>query len=482
MGQVRTRMAPSPTGEFHIGSVHTSLFNFLLARKYQGVFVLRIDDTDRQRSKPEYVEDIKQSLRWLGLEWDEGPEKNGPHAPYFQSQRADLYRAYWQKLIDLGYAYRCFCTAEQLEQEKAQSRAKKQAVYRYSGRCRHLTEEEIKNKLDQGLPFTIRMKTDWLEEVVVHDLIRGTVRVKASEIGDFIIVRSDGTPVLLLTSTVDDIEMAITHAIRGEDMLNVTFRMYFIFKALGKDLPGYAHKPFLYATDGKKLSKRHGATSVTEFRNQGYLPEAILNYLFMVGYTPSNPEKEFYTLDEMIQDFDFSHFQTGMPRFDYQKLNWYNKHYIKQLPADQLAQLLLPYLQEKYPQVNLADVQPLVPLVQQRLTTLSEIVSLAGFIFDHSSQLDYSQVKWKAAAKQQLTAVHQQLSQLSDWQTDQLDQVFQQLIQQHNWKVGGFFMNLRQAVAGQKITPPITESISLMPRQLVLDRLSAALQTLDSTS
>lgn len=469
---VRTRMAPSPTGKLHIGTAHTTFFNFLLARKNKGVFVLRLDDTDAARNKEEFEKDIAKHLQWLGMSWDEGFDIGGPYAPYRQSARGEIYSQYVQKLIETKYAYRCFCTAEELEEEKEQSKKEKKSVYQYSGKCRNLSKGEIEKNIQEGKPFTIRVRTDWAKEpVVVDDQIRGRIEVKAEEIGDFIIVRSDGSPILLLTTTIDDVDMKITHAIRGEDMLNVSFRTWFIFKALGLEMPKYAHKPFLYAADGSKLSKRHGATSVEEFKEQGYLPEAILNYLFFVGYTPTDDEKQFYSLEEMISDFDFSHFQRSMPRFDYKKLDWYNAQYIKQLNDDELANRLLAFLPKI---VSIEMTKALAPLVKERLTKLAEVRQLAGFIWEET--IPSVETGWKEGAREQLVAVKDILESEKDWNADELNAKFISLINEREWKTGHFFMNLRLAMSGQNVTPPITESMMIMGKEKCLERLGTALQ------
>lgn len=467
-------MAPSPTGFLHIGTAHTTFFNFLLARRHKGVFVLRLDDTDAARNKLEFEQDIAEHLRWLGLTWDEGFDIGGPHAPYRQSARSEIYRNYIQRLLDSGYAYRCFCTAEELEAEKEISKHEGKPVYHYSGKCRHLDKDLVAKYMQEGKLFTIRMRTDWAKEAVtIDDQIRGIIEIKAEEIGDFIIVRSDGTPILLLTTTIDDIDMGITHAVRGEDMLNVSFRTWFIFKALEKDMPKYAHKPFLYAADGSKLSKRHGATSVAEFKQEGYLPEAILNYLFFVGYTPENDEKQMYSLEEMIADFDFTHFQRGMPRFDYKKLDWYNAQYIKAIGDQSLAERLRAYVPTE---ISDTVILALAPLVKERLTKLNEISALAGFVWNQ--EISIPENGWKGEALEQLQATVGKLEDSETWETEPLNTIFNSLINEKGWKTGHFFMNLRLAISGQNITPPITECMVIMGRETVIKRIKVAVEQL----
>lgn len=467
-----TRMAPSPTGNLHIGTAHTTMFNYLLAKQTNGQFILRIDDTDAARNRPEFEADILDSLRWLGLDWDQGGDlPDGPHHPYHQSQRTEIYQTYIDQLLDSGHAYRCFCTSEQLAAERAASQARKEPVYQYSGICRQLTANQIKTNLDKNIPYTIRMRTDFVHTIVVDDLIRGHIEIPASEIGDFVITRSDGSPILLLTSTVDDIEMGVTHAFRGEDMLNVTFRMFFIYQALNKPMPHYGHKPFLYAADGKKLSKRHGATSITEFRQAGYLPAAILNYLLFVGYTPSDDQKPLWTKDEMITDFDISRFQKGMPRFDYKKLLWYNSQYIKQTPDAELVELLTPYL----PAADKQMIKQLVPLVKQRIKTLAEVTDMTSFLFTDTIQVPDS--GWKQLAIEHLTGAIE-IFNSSEFKLETINLKLERLITDNDWKTGHFFMNLRLAVSGQTITPPITESILILGPNQTLTRIQNAINYL----
>lgn len=468
---VRTRMAPSPTGNLHIGTAHTSLFNFLLARKTGGKFILRLDDTDAARNKTDFEQNIASGLEWLGLVWDEGFDMGGPYEPYRQSLRSEVYDRYLQQLLDDGKVYRCFCTSEELEAERKASQERKDPVYQYSGKCRHLSKDEVNEKIEAGLSFTIRMRTDWVQEdVVVDDQIRGEIRVKASEIGDFIIVRSDGSPLLLLTSTVDDIEMEITHALRGEDMLNVSFRQWFIFKALNKQMPKYAHKPFLYSMEGKKLSKRDGATSIDEFRSQGYLPEALVNYLFMVGYTPERDEQQIWSMEEMIADFDFGNFQKSMPRFDYKKLDWVNGQYIKQLSDEEFVARTKRILGDEWSDELL---KALAPLVKERMNKLSDVKDMARFLI--VDEVDVPESGWKGEAKEQMEGALAVVEGLDEWDLEKLNDGFMKLIEEKEWKVGHFFMNLRLAVSGQKVTPPINECVIILGREKVVERLKRAI-------
>jgi len=472
---VRTRMAPSPTGPLHIGTAQMSLFNFLLARKNNGKFILRTDDTDQNRNVKGAEQNLMKGLHWLGIQWDEGSDIGGPFSPYRQSERTAIYQKYTNKLLNSGHAYRCFCTKEEIEHEKKQSQVNKEPVYRYSGKCKTLSSKEIQQKLKKQIPYTIKMRTDFTNQIIINDQIRGEIKIPATEIGDFIIVRSNGSPILILTSTVDDIEMKITHAMRGEDMLNITFRMYFIYKALNKPLPKYAHSPFLYAINGKKLSKRHGSTSITEFKQQGYLPQAILNYLFFVGYTPANDQKPFYTLKEMIADFDFSHFQKGMPKFDYKKLDWYNQQYIKKLTDQELASKLKPFAPSS---ASSKTIEQLAPLVKERLTTLSEFSNLINFIFTKTQP---PKSGWKKLASEHLQTALQIIENTTDanWNTKYLTTKFLSAIKTNNWQTSHFFMNLRLAVANQKITPPITECLIIMGKQKTINRISTSLRTIE---
>jgi glutamyl-tRNA synthetase len=375
-----------------------------------------------------------------------------------------------------------------LDKERQVSKKKGEAAYLYSGKCRKLSDKKVEENLKKDKEFTVRVRTDLVkraEKVTVDDQIRGKVEVELKDVGDFIVVRSDGSPVLLLTATIDDIEMKINQAIRGEDMLNVTFRMWFIYRALKEEMPIYGHKPFIYAQDGKKLSKRHGATAIDEFKVEGYLSEAILNYLFMIGYSPKNGNKEIFSIEEMIEDFDWWHFQKGMPRFDYRKLDWYNAEYIRRMSDEELAGRLVGYLASvKTPRVDWRSdeneklITQITPLVKERIVKLGDFLELAGFFFERQ---EVPKEGWKTDSLNHLKKAIVSLKEVreGDWKLKLLDKALVEAVERENFKTGDFFMSLRLAICGKKVTPPLTESVVILGPKETVKRLKGAIEVLE---
>lgn len=439
MTTIRTRMAPSPTGKLHIGTAHTTLFNWLFTRHNHGTFILRIDDSDAARSKPEFEEDIISGIKWLGLNWDEGP--------FRQSENTAIYNKYVDQLMASGNAYKCYCSPEDLEKEREEQRASKQ-VPRYSGRCRSLTAQQKAELEERNIQPVIRFKVSD-EKVTFTDMVRGEITVDMAQFGDFVIVRSDGSPLLNLAVVVDDIEMKITHVIRGEDFLNATPFQILIYQALKYPVPEIANLSFIYAPDHTKLSKRHGATGLSEYRQMGYLPEAVVNFLALLGWNPGDgDDREIFSLDQLVTEFDISRVQKSAPTFNLEKLNWFNEHYIRQKSDAELVELAKPFTQY-------AITPEIVSLIKERITTLSEIDALVKFFFvrpEVQSGLN----------KDYLQAAIETLNQGTD---------LAEMAKAKGWKVGDFFMHLRQAICGQKVTPPLTESMLILGKDEVLTRI-----------
>ncbi len=341
--EVRVRFAPSPTGPFHIGGARSALFNYLLARKSGGRLVLRIEDTDLERSSRESEEDIKAALQWLGLDWDEGIDVGGPDGPYRQTERLDLYRRYARQLLDQGLAYYCYCTDEELEAER-QGLIKEGKMPRYLGRCRHLTAAERAAFEAQGRKPTIRFRVPEHRQILVRDLVRGDVVFDSDNIGDFVIVKSDGLPTYNFAVVVDDHAMRITHVIRAEEHLSNTPRQCLIYQALGFEQPLFGHISLILGKDHTKMSKRHGATSVDQYRRLGYLPQAIVNFLALLGWAPAS-EQELFSREELIQAFSLDRVAKNPAVFDLDKLNWLNQHYLRQLSPEAFFALAQPQLQ-----------------------------------------------------------------------------------------------------------------------------------------
>ncbi len=382
---VRVRFAPSPTGYLHIGGARTALFNWLFAKKNNGKFILRIEDTDKERSTAESLNEILKSLRWLGLNWDEGPDIGGPYGPYFQSQRLDIYLKYIDKLLHEKKAYKCFCTKEELDSERKKAESEKRA-FKYSGKCRNLNDDEIKQKENHGIPCTVRIKIEQTGETLIKDKIRGDVVFQNSVLDDFIILRADKMPIYNFVVVVDDALMQITHVIRGEDHLSNTPKQIHIYKAFGFPIPEFAHIPLILGPDKSKLSKRHGETSCGMYEKNGFLPEAFINYLALLGWSPDG-EKTEMSVDEIIREFSLEKVHKAGAVFDNQKLLWLNGVYIRKKSIEELTNLCSPYLKaaglitDDYIKNNYDYIRKVVSLQQEKIKTLSEISQLSDYFF-----------------------------------------------------------------------------------------------------
>ncbi len=342
---IRVRFAPSPTGFVHVGNARTALFNWLLARKSGGSFILRIEDTDVERSTKEYEEQLLQDLRWLGLDWDEGPDVGGPYGPYRQSERLHLYREHALKLIEEGKAYYCFCSPEELEEERKKA-LQEGRPYIYPGKCRNISLEEAKRRVEEGEKASVRFKVPEKGTLEFNDLVRGRLSFDLSLIGDFIILRSNGMPSYNYAVVIDDHYMKITHVIRGEDHISNTPKQILIYEAFGWEKPEFAHLSMVLGPDRSRLSKRHGATSLSQFRQEGYLPEALMNYLALLGWSPPDG-KELLTRGELVEKFSLDRVSRASAVFDYGKLRWLNHQHMRLLSPEKLAERLLPFVEEK---------------------------------------------------------------------------------------------------------------------------------------
>ena len=394
MSEVRVRIAPSPSGNLHVGTARTALFNYLFAKKNNGKFVLRIEDTDAERTSQEYVDNIFDSLKALGLNWDEGPDVGGNYGPYTQSERFDIYPKYIQELLDKGFAYECFCTPEELEAEKEEATANKKA-YVYSKKCENLTEEEKAKLRAEGRKPAIRFNVAKAQKAFhdssilkFDDLVKGELQMDTNLIGDFVIMISNGAPTYNYAVVIDDALMKITHVIRGEDHISNTYKQILIFEALGFEVPRFGHLGMILAPDRSKLSKRHGATAVSDFVEQGYLTEALVNFVALLGWAPSDGE-EIKSVDAIAADFRIGEISSSNSIFEYDKLRWMNSHYIKMLPIDKLKEMLKPYLTQ-YDLTELSDEQftKMVEITREPLTLLSDITEAVPYFFGQDVEID----------------------------------------------------------------------------------------------
>ncbi|MGB5735926.1 MAG: glutamate--tRNA ligase [Thiohalocapsa sp.] len=459
---VRTRFAPSPTGYLHVGGARTALFCYLFARRHGGQFVLRIEDTDLERSTAESVNAIMEGMTWLGLDYDEGP--------FFQTQRFDRYHAVIDELLEKGLAYRCDCAKERLERLRDTQMAAK-VKPRYDGHCRG-------REVDPGQPHVIRFKNPADGAVVVDDMIRGRVAFANAELDDLIIRRSDGSPTYNLTVVVDDSDMGITHVIRGDDHVNNTPRQMNILKAMGKEPPRYAHVPMILGDDGARLSKRHGAVSVVSYRDQGYLPEALLNYLVRLGW--SHGDQEVFSIEEMIELFDISAVNKSAAAFNTDKLDWLNQHYIQHGDPKHIARLLSPHMGSI--EIDPADGPDLVDVVAAqgpRAKTLVELAEISAFCYRDFDGYEPNAAKkhLRPVAREALTrarAAFEMLA-LEDWQPEMLHHVVERVAAELELNMGKVAQPLRVAVVGRAASPGIDVTLQLVGKDATLRRIDKAL-------
>jgi glutamyl-tRNA synthetase/nondiscriminating glutamyl-tRNA synthetase len=402
MSKVRVRFAPSPTGYVHVGNARTALFNWLFARHYGGAFLLRIEDTDVERSKEEFEQQLLEDLRWLGIDWDEGPDKGGPFGPYRQSERKETYASFASQLIDQGHAYFCFCTTAQLEQER-QEALKAGLQPRYSGRCRKRPREEAARKVAGGEPAAIRLKIvdsafSW------NDLVHGPTSFSAEVIGDPILMRSDGNPAYNYAVVIDDHLMVITHVIRGDDHISNTPRQLAVYRALGWEPPQFAHLSTILGSDRTRLSKRHGATSLESFRKKGILPEALRNYLALLGWSPADGKTEILSPQELVEQFSLEHITKSPAVFDQEKLYWLNRHYMKECAPRRLAELAVPFLLEAgyldaHPSPHvLAWLEKVLDAVLKNISSLQQLPEAVRIIFEYDAGKAGREIELSATA------------------------------------------------------------------------------------
>ena len=482
---IRARMAPSPTGPLHIGTARTSLYNFLFARHNGGSYVLRIEDTDLVRSTADDERDIIDNLHWLGITWDEGPqvaggEDIGPFGPYRQSNRSELYAAEAARLLESGHAYHCWCTPQELEAVRREQEAKKEAP-RYNGRCLRLTDADRAQFAAEGRQPAVRFKVP-PEVVRFDDLVRGEVEFDNSLLGDFIIVRADGSPLYHFVVVIDDEKMEISHVIRGEDHISNTPKHIALIRALGYREPRFGHIPLILNADRSKMSKRKSQTSVTAYRAEGYLPEAMVNFLAFLGWSPGT-EEEIFTLDELIARFDLAHVHKGGAIFDKDRLDYLNGVYIRSLTDEQLALRLRPFLPDA---LDDEAVMRVVPLIKERLVKLADARELVAFLTEADDEVaalyDAAALVPKgrslADAATALQAARDVLAELTaaDFAADVLEGRCRAAAERLGWKAGDFFRPLRIAITGRSVSPPLFGSMELLGRDHVLARLDAALR------
>jgi glutamyl-tRNA synthetase len=480
---VRVRIAPSPTGAPHVGTAYIGLFNYVFARAHGGKFVIRIEDTDRARSEPRYEAAILRSLRWIGLQWDEGPDVGGPYGPYRQSERLQLYQQYAQKLIDKGAAYRCWCTPERLEAVRQQQRQTKQPL-RYDGHCRHLSEAEKEAMMRRGLPAVVRLRVPTEGTTVVHDAFRGPITFEHQQIDDQVLLKSDGFPTYHLANVVDDHLMRISHVIRAEEWISSTPKHLMLYQAFGWEAPVFMHMPLLRNADKSKISKRKNPVSLEFYERQGYLPEAMCNFLALLGWSMPD-DREMFSLDEMIQAFSFDRISLGGPVFDLQKLDWLNGMYMRKLSPDELAHRLRAQIIE--PKIRrLADaeyLQKITPFLQERLHTLGDFHNMAAFFYDTPLIYDRNLLVPKGRNPREtakvLADVCEQLHRYSGpWGDAELEAFMRTYLEGTKWDTKSLFMAMRVAITGRTASPPLFATMHALGKDVCLARLEDAVASL----
>ena len=465
---VRSRFAPSPTGNLHIGGARTALFNYLYSKHHNGAFVLRIEDTDIERSRDEYVDDILGGLSWLGLDWDEGP--------FYQKDRMGLYREYADKLLAEGLAYKCYCSAEVLE-EKRKAALKAGGKPHYDRTCRDLPADDPAN---EGKPYVIRFRTPVAGEVTFTDLVRGTITFRCEELDDLIILRTDNTPTYNFTVVIDDALMGITHIVRGDDHINNTPRQIVIYEALKFPVPQFAHVPLIHGKDKTRLSKRHGATSLLEYRNDGFLPEAVMNYLARLGW--AHGDQEIFSRQELIEKFDLPAVGKSPSVFDMDKLTWLNTHYLKTLPEDDIANRLLPFLEKiGIKAASDARLQTIVVNLRERAKTLKEMAQMAEYFFrdDHPVD-DAARAKFlTAATKPILTDFAQAVQGIASLDDhEKVKSELENLTKKYNAKPVAVIQPIRVALCGRTVSPGIFDVMAILGKETVERRLKKAIESI----
>jgi len=476
----RVRFAPSPTGYLHVGGARTALFNWLLARRHGGVFVLRIEDTDAERSSVDMVEGILDGLRWLGLDWDEGPRIGGPYGPYSQSERIDRHRALADRLVAAGHAYYCYCAPADLA-AKRDAAEKAGGAWRYDRTCCALTRDQIaqheRNKAPRAIRFRVPVGT-----MRFDDLVHGPIEFDCANIEDFILVRSDGQPTYQLSVVADDLEMAITHVVRGDDHISNTPKQILIYRAVGAPVPQFAHVPLILGPDKKRLSKRHGATSVTEYARQGYLPEAMVNFLALLGWSPGS-DREIFSRDELADAFDLEGVGGGDAVFNPEKLDWFNQQHIARLAPDELAVRLKPLFaaaglwDDTYLSSRHAWLFAVLELLRPRAHRLDDFVTQGRIFFTDTVEFDRAAVeKYLLAAgmAEHLRAVEAILTGLADFEPQSIEAAVRALADLRGVKAATLIHGIRVAITGKTASPGLFEVLALVGRERVRARLLKA--------
>ena len=485
--KIRVRFAPSPTGYLHIGGARTALFNWLYARHYNGTFILRIEDTDQVRSTEEAVNVILEGMKWLGLDWDEGPGKGGEYGPYYQMKRLPIYREYTEKLLKDKKAYRCYCTKEELVKSR-EKQVRENESLKYNGHCFNLSEDEKKRYEAEGRKPVIRLKIP-AKEIAFDDRLRGEVTFDGGLLSDFVIMKSDGIPTYNYAVVIDDALMKITDVMRGDDHISNTPKQIVIYEALGFDVPKFAHIPMIMGQDHTRLSKRHGATSVMEYKRMGYVPEAVVNYITHLGWS-SGDEKEIFTKEELIKEFSLDKISKHAAVFSMEKLNWFNSEYLKNSSIDSLTKMLLPFLKEanyieNEESLSLAKndyIKEVVKLMQGRIKNFSQFIDYADYYFVDKIDIEpqaFDSVLNKNGVPGILQALQEKLSLLEHWDEESIENAAREVASSLQIKGGQIIHPTRVALSGKKVGPGLFELMVVLGQDKTLERLQEAIEKIE---
>lgn len=479
---VRTRIAPSPTGDPHVGTAYVALFNRALATKHGGQFVLRVEDTDRQRSNPASERMIFEALRWLGLEWDEGPDVGGPHGPYRQSERTEIYREHAERLVETGAAYPCFCTAERLTRLREEQKASKATVMGYDRLCRTLDRAEASRRRAAGEPHVIRLAMPEDESMTVQDLLRGELRFERPQMDDQVLMKSDGFPTYHLANVVDDHLMEISHVVRAEEWLSSLPKHFQLYRSFGWEPPVFCHLPLLRNADRSKISKRKNPVSLNHYRRVGYLPEALLNFLALMSFSMPGNQEEF-TLDEFTAAFELTGISLGGPVFDIEKLTWLNGRYLRRLSTEGMITRLRGHLlSDEY-------LGKVLPLCRERVDTLEAFFDYAAFFFAGEVKYDDAALTAMTPAGKTpadtsaafVNLIEQQIDPMLEWNAEALKAALESFAVSAGWTTKELFMSVRLALTGRTATPPLFETLAVLGKEVCRRRLRRAADLLKST-
>lgn len=472
--EVRVRIAPSPTGDPHIGTAYIALFNYVFAKKSNGKFIIRIEDTDQKRYRADSEAMILSALKWVGLTWDEGPDVGGPHAPYRQSERKDIYKKYAEDLITKGHAYRCFCTPDRLEELRKIKQAQKLPTG-YDRFCRDLPQLDVDKKLAQGLSYTIRMKMPIVGKTIFRDLLRGNIEFENDGVDDQILLKSDGFPTYHLAVVVDDHLMQITHIIRGEEWISSTPKHVALYNMFGWDAPEFCHLPLLRNADKSKISKRKNPTSINYYRRKGILPQALRNFLALMGWNMGD-NREIFSTEDMISHFSWERMTLGGPVFDLKKLSWCNGQYLKQeSDATLLAQIKEYVFSDEY-------LLKIIPLIRERIEKFEDFIDTTQYFFQGDLRYTAEQFQSNPNSAKLLNDIALLLDNCENWKHDELSAIIKKYMEEQKLKPKEVFMPIRLAITGVKETPPLFECIEVLGKDIVQRRLRMAIDFLKAAS